>query len=320
MIVCLLYVCSNLTGRLLKTLDLRNMFIDTQDLLDMPAMENLTMRCVKVNGAALQDINDRMQNLLTLALLGVFGVGDADLTFPHMKVLCLGLSTMAKKVKVCLPSLVKLQLKMHCPEELSLKTPSLQFIAFNLEVRDEEKVELKEISSLQEVLYGASKFGTLGKLISTSPNLNKIFLDIPCMALGDDGKWLGVLKLDVDLTLPMFAQLQMCEKLEVLNIGPGLWHSMEMNLEELAKVDRWPAIKKLIVHMIPQSLDTCLMILRILLRPTLTSLDINVHTNSLVDYEAVVSSARDMVIGYGTCFTFKTKAWTKSLDFSGFSF
>ena len=319
MIVCLLYVCSNLAGHLLKTLDLRNMFIDTQDLLDMPMMESLTMRCVKVNGAALQDINDRMQNLLTLALLGVFGVGDAVLTFPMMKVLCLGLSTMAKKVKVCLPSLVKLQLKMHCPEELSLKTPSLQFIAFNLEVQDEEKVELREISSLQEVLYGASKFGTLGKLIGASPNLNKIFLDIPCMALGEDGKWLGVLN-DVVLSLPTFAQLHACEKLEVLNIGPGLWHSMEMNLEELVRVDRWPAVRKLIVHMIPQSLDKCLTILRILLRPTLTSLEINVHTNSPVDYEVVVPSVRDMVVGYGPRFTFKTKAWTKSLDFSSFSF
>jgi hypothetical protein len=71
-----------LTGKLLKTLDLRNMFIDTQDLEEMPLMTSFTMRCVKVNGGALQDINDRMQNLFTLALPGVFGVTNGNFYFP----------------------------------------------------------------------------------------------------------------------------------------------------------------------------------------------------------------------------------------------
>ena len=44
------------------------------------------------------------------------------------------------------------------------------------------------------MLYGASNFDTLVKLIGTNRNIDKVFLDIPCMALGEDGKWLGVLK------------------------------------------------------------------------------------------------------------------------------
>ena len=67
----------------MKILDLRNMFIDTQDLQDMiPLMTSFTMRCVKVNGGALEDINDRMQNLLTLALPGVFGETNWNFHFP----------------------------------------------------------------------------------------------------------------------------------------------------------------------------------------------------------------------------------------------
>ena len=56
------------------------------------------------------------------------------------------------------------------------------------------RLELKNICSLQEVLYGASTFDTVVKIIRTSRNIEKVFLDIPCMALGEDGKWLGVLK------------------------------------------------------------------------------------------------------------------------------
>jgi hypothetical protein len=308
-----------LTGKLLKTLDLRNMFIDTQDLEEMPLMTSFTMRCVKVNGGALQDINDRMQNLLTLALLGVFGVTNGNLTFPNMKVLCLGLSTMAKDVTICLPNLVKLQLKMQCPEKLSLNAPSLQFIAFNLEVPEMMRLELRNICSLQEVLYGASNFDTLVKIIRTNRNIDKVFLDIPCMALGEDGKWLGVLK-GIPLNLPSFAQLHECEKLGVLNIGPGLWHSMEENLDLVVTVDKWPPVKRLIVHMIPQNLDTCLAIFHILLKSTLTSLEINVHTNSPVEYDVIIPRVKDMVTGYGPCFIFNPKPWTKSLDFSCFTF
>ncbi len=60
------------------------------------------------------------------------------------------------------------------------------------------------------------------------------------MALGEDGKWLGVLKAAA-LNLPSFAQLHECEKLGVLNIGPGLWHSMEVNLDLVVTVlDKCP--------------------------------------------------------------------------------
>ncbi len=60
------------------------------------------------------------------------------------------------------------------------------------------------------------------------------------MALGEDGKWLGVLK-EVILNIPSFTTLQQhCPNLEVLNIGLGLWYSMEAKIEteECAKVAR----------------------------------------------------------------------------------
>lgn len=127
----------------------------------MPLLTSFTMRCVKVSGGVLLDIDDRTQNLLTLALPGVFRATNGNLTFPNMKVLCLGLSTMAKDVTICSSNLVKLQLKMQCPAKLSLNAPSLQFIWFNFEVAEMMRLELKNTCSLQEVLYGASNFDTL---------------------------------------------------------------------------------------------------------------------------------------------------------------
>jgi len=321
--VCLnVNVCNIFAGSLLKTLDLRNMFIDTEGFGDMPSMTSFTMRCVKVCGSALQDINNHMPNLQTLALLGVFGVTQGDLTFPDMKVLCLGLSTMAKDVIINLPNLVKLQLKMLCPEKLSINCPNLKFFAFNLEVQDQSKLELKNLNGLQELLYGASGFNTLRRLATTNPRLDKLFLDIPCMALGEDGKWLGVLS-NVELTLPDFNHLQDCERLSILNIGPGLWYSMEINVEMLSIGQRWPPLRNLILHMIPHKLETCLKILQILLKPTVTSLEIFVHSNSPVEYDELIPQVEAMIIGIrvsGQDIVFKHRLWTKSLDFSCFSF
>jgi hypothetical protein len=83
---------------------------------------------------------------------------------------------------------------MQCPEKLSLNAPSLQLIASNLEVPEMMRLDLKKICSLQEVLYGASNFDILVKIIRTSQNADKVFMGIPRMALGEDGEWLGVLK------------------------------------------------------------------------------------------------------------------------------
>ncbi|XP_024393451.1 uncharacterized protein [Physcomitrium patens] len=305
--------------KLLMTLDLRNMFIDSTGLEDMPSVVSFTLRCVKVTGDTLQHINAHMRNLKTLALLGVFGVTHGNLDFPHMKVLCLGLSTVAREVSMHLPSLVKLQLKMLCPERLTVTASDLKFMAFNLDIREISKVEFKDLRKLQELLYGASSFETLLKIVAANPNLEKLFLDIPCMALGEDGKWLGVLK-GIPITLPSFKQLLMCERLEVLNVGPGLWHSMEENLGQLSTVEKWPPFKRLTLHMIPQNLDICVAILRILLKPGLVALKICVHTHSLISYETIVSAVKEIVSHFGQDFRFESQPWTKSLDFSCFSF
>lgn len=308
-----------LAGKVLKILDLRNMFIDSAGLEDMPTMRSFTMRCVKVTGDTLQLINTYMRNLTTLVLLGVFGVTHGSLDFPYMKVLCLGLSTMAKVVSIQLPNLEKLQLKMLCPENLTITATGLKFMAFNLEVRDTSKVDLKNLLNLHELLYGTSSFDILSSLVAANVHLEKLFLDIPCMALGEDGKWLGVLE-GIPFNLPSFHQLLQCQKLAVLNIGPGLWHSMEVNVDQLSQVEKWPPLKRLILHMIPQNLDSCLTTLQILLKPTLCSLEIYVHTNSPISYETIVSNVRGIVSHFGRDFAFKPRHWTRSLNFSCFSF
>lgn len=301
------------------------MFVETTGCEDMPQMTSCTLRCVKVNASALQDINDRMRNLQTLALLGVFGVGEAHLTGQELKVLCLGLSTVASSITCDLPSLVKLQLKMQCPEKLNIDAASLKFIAFNLEVRDCSIVELKNMCRLQELLYGASWFGTLSKLVTRNPNLDKLFLDIPCMALGEDGRWLGVLK-DIPLNLPNFSRLYTeCPKLVILNIGPGLWHSFEENVDDLKLVVKWPPVRRLILHMIPHSLETCVDIIQLFMRSlqsTLESLQIHVHTNSPIEFGSINDSILNLrsQVQLRPDFQYTPKSWTKSLDFSCFSF
>lgn len=309
-----------IAGTQLKTLDLRNMFIETQNCKDMTSLTSLTLRCVKVTGNALQDINDHMPELKSLALLGVFGVTDGKLDFPKMEVLCLGLSTRARQVTIKLPVLVKLQLKMLCPEKLSIDAPALKFMAFNLEVQDPTGLDVKSIRSLQELLYGASSFTTLSSLVKTNVNLDKVFLDIPCMALGEDGNWLGVLK-DIPLNLPDFSQLQERKQLDVLNVGPGLWYSMEVNVDGLEKVENWPLYTKLILHMIPQRLDTCERVLRCLLKSSVTTLQVYVHTSSPVEYHAIIPKVEE-ILSYNQASdcVFKPNSWTKSLDFSCFSF
>lgn len=295
------------------------MFIETSDCEELPLMASLTWRCVKVTGGALQDINKIMPNLQTLALLGVFGVERGDLKFPEMKVLCLGLSTPAKEVTMDLPKLEKLQLKMQCPQKLIIKAYILKYVAFNLEVMEPSKVELKFMAGLQELLYGASSFVTLSSLIERNPNLKKVFLDIPCMALGEDGRFLGVLK-DVPLMLPNFTKLHECGSLEVLNIGPGLWYCMETNVETLASLVKWPSMSCLILHMIPQNLDPAVKVLRMLLRLSVKFLTIYVHTSSPVKLDILEPRIKAIVSDCEQHINEDIKTWTKSLDFSCFSF
>lgn len=303
----------------MKTLDLRNMYVDTSDCEVMPSMLSLTWRCVKVIAGALQDINEIMPKLQTLALLGVFGVESATLTFQDMKVLCLGLSTTAKEVVMDLPKLEKLQLKMQCPQKLTIRAITLKYIAFNLEVMEPCKVELRCLDGLQELLYGASSFTTLSSIIDWNPNLKKLFLDIPCMALAEDGRFLGVLR-DVPLILPSFTKLHECKHLEVLNIGPGLWYCMETNVETLTSTEKWPCMSHQILHMIPQNLNPAMSVLRLLLRPSVKKLVIYVHTSSPVKFERLKPVIEGIVADCEQQIDLTISTWTMSLNFSCFSF
>lgn len=338
----------SVTCNRLKTLDLRNMFIDMSDCHRMTSLTSLTWRCVKVNGAALRNVKDSMTNLSTLALLGVFGAEGGNLTFQHMTVLCLGLSTPAEDLVMNLPTLKKLQLKMQCPKNLVIIAPVLRYVAFNLEVPESSKVELKcidavpkstsshtvteshinysgqvEGAGLEELLYGAASFIPMSSLVEKNPNLKKVFLDIPCMTLAEDGRFLAPLK-DVPLSLPSFDHLRNLRKLEVLNIGPGLWYSLEAKVDTLISVEKWPVINTLYLHMIPHNREASLKVLGLLLGTSVTSLKIFIHSSSPVSRDELATGIEEQVsaceLRSGNIIICKVLSWTKSLDFSCFSF
>ncbi|XP_024359856.1 F-box/LRR-repeat protein At4g29420 isoform X1 [Physcomitrium patens] len=315
--------------KLVKTLDLRNMYIDTSDCEVMSSMLSMTLRCVKVMGGILDDMNKFMPNLQTLALLGVFGVEKGNLKFKNMKVLCLGLSTPAKNVLMDLPSLEKLQLKMQCPKDLRIVAPQLKYFAFNMEVPEESKVQVccgdttkvhatKDLpGGLLELLYGASSFETLALLLERNMrNLRKLYLDIPCMALKEDGTFSTVLK-DVPLNLPCFEKLHNCELLQFFNIGPGLWHSMEIHVEQLTSRSRWPRMHTLILHMIPHNPESSLRVLQMILGPSVENLTIYIHKSGPVDCKLMKQRIEEIDMQKIKC---TLREWTTSLDFTCFSF
>lgn len=297
------------------------MFLDTDDLHILPKVTSLTLRCIKMTEKSLTDINICMPALQTLALVSVFGVQEARIESPNMLVLCLGLSTKARVVDLDLPNVHKLQLKMTCPDFLRVCAPNLAYVAVCMEKREDATVKFEQVSHLRELLFGASQFKTLSKLIKGNPSLEKVFLDVPCMALGEDGKWEGVLH-QVPTRLPDVIALEdSCPYLHTLSLGPGIWHSIEIDFKdkrELSMVRKWPDLKRLIVHMIIQSLDTCLSVLRWLVGalPSLEKLEIYVHTDSHVELGQFVSDCKKQI----SHTNFKSGPWKKSLCFACFSF
>ncbi|CAM6059070.1 unnamed protein product [Sphagnum tenellum] len=309
------------TCPLLKTLELRNMFLDTRDCPVLPHMTGLTLRCIKMMGKGLTDINKCMPALNMLAVVSVFGVEEAKITSEYMQVMCLGLSTKAKTVELNLPNVCKLQLKMACPDSLWVSAPSLAYVAVCMEKREGALVEFEKISNLKELLFGASHFCTLTRLIRNNPLLGKVFLDVPCMELGDDGRWEGVLP-DVPLMIPDMKELDAsCPCLHTLSIGPGLWYSLETGFEnkpnEGEMFKKWPSLKHLIVHIIVLKMDTCLSVLRLISAavPSLQTLEIYIHADSPVDADHVLLECEEHI-----AFPFKSGKWKKSLSFSCFSF
>jgi hypothetical protein len=158
----------------------------------MLELTSFMLDCVRINSDAFNDISDKMGSLQTLAMRGAFGIQTGCLSLPQLKVLCLELSTKAGGVQLDLPSLSKLQLKMACPEELCINAPALKSIAFNLEVPKCLAIKFEGLSHLQEPLYGESNFLSLS-IICGDVLQNELKFDIPCMRLGGDPNWPGVL-------------------------------------------------------------------------------------------------------------------------------
>ena len=299
------------------------MFLDTSDISEMPTVTSLTLRCIKMTEFSLMDINQSMPSLISLALISVFGVEEAKFSSPNLEILCLGLSTSAKVVELDLPKVRKLQLKMTCPDSLKVKAPKLAYVAVCMENRDGTEVEFESVTNLKELLFGASHFFTLSQLMRCNPLLEKVFLDVPCMALGEDGRWEGILP-HVPLRVPDMESLKKsCPLLQTLSVGPGLWHAMEENFiskQEITTFRRWPALSRLILHTVVLSLETCIAVLEWMLAtvPSLQVLEIYVHMDSPVRVDQLFHAC--MQLGRPRHSKLMMGSWKRSLNFSCFSF
>ncbi|XP_024367982.1 F-box/LRR-repeat protein At4g29420 [Physcomitrium patens] len=67
--------------KLLKTVDLLNMYIDTSGCETMSSLVSMTLHCVEVPGGALDYMNTFMPKLQTMVLYGAVGVRRGQLTF-----------------------------------------------------------------------------------------------------------------------------------------------------------------------------------------------------------------------------------------------
>jgi hypothetical protein len=293
----------------LHHLELRNMYLDTTDLHPLPSLQSLTLRCIKLTEAALTDINTATPALQTLALVSVFGVQEAHLASPQLQILCLGLSTAARSVDLHLPQCTKLQLKMTCPDALRVHAPQLAYVAVCMENRSGSKIEFDAVTNLRELLFGATHFHTLSSLLKINPSLQKLFLDVPCMAMAEDGHWQGVL--ETSSSLPEI----LSPALHTLSVGPGLWHVMEQRSCELAK---WlpEGLCMLVVHMVAQTLEGCVATLQGLVAgtPSLRRMEVYVHLDSPVHPDLVCCAVRRLGVPV------EMGTWKRSLNFACFSF
>nr|PNR26045.1 hypothetical protein PHYPA_031186 [Physcomitrium patens] len=107
--------------KLLKTVDLLNMYIDTSGCETMSSLVSMTLHCVEVPGGALDYMNTFMPKLQTMVLYGAVG----------------------EKVFINFPKLKKLQLKMKCLRDLEIVALRLKSYSFNLEVPEQSKVHIR---------------------------------------------------------------------------------------------------------------------------------------------------------------------------------
>ncbi|KAL3692154.1 hypothetical protein R1sor_005805 [Riccia sorocarpa] len=313
----------------LKYLELRNMFLDcappasgTGDQAKptrLLGVTVLTLRCVKLTENGLQDLNECMPNLTTLTLVTIVGLRDARFKSDNLKVLCLGLATRVKTVRLEANHLLKLQLKMACPDELRVEARRLECLAVCMDKRPDAVVDFKNVNRLRELLMGASEFSTLHILCSANPGLEKLFLDVPCMAFEDDGGWKAVLD-HVPLKLPDMKLIKVkCTKLHTLSVGPGLWYALEHDMKENSEVfaPTWPNLVTLILQIIVQEVEVSLKLLRALLEsiPTLEKLEVFVHKDSNMKLEEF-GPLKELF----PTVELKLDWWKKGLKFNRFSF
>lgn len=287
-------------------------------------VSTLTLRCVKLTENGLDDLNTVMPNLKTLTLVTVVGLKDAKFVSEHLQVLCLGLATKVKSVKLVVKQLIKLQLKMACPEELKVIAPNLRCLAVCMDKRPDTKVEFECVNDLRELLMGASEFSTLHDLCKHNRQLEKVFLDVPCMAFEDNGGWKGVLP-HVNLkNLPDMKHItSYCTQLHTLSVGPGLWHALEQDMMKNPDVfcPTWPNLTRLILHLIVQVIDVSIKLLKALVDaiPTLKTLEVYVHKDSKVDtqeFQQLKETVKELVPRVDL----KLDSWKKGLKFECFSF
>lgn len=292
------------------------MYLDCRDVTKMNKVTTLTLRCVKLTNMGLKELNECMPNLDTLTLVTVVGLKEAVFTSRNLKVLCLGLATRVKSVKLNVPHLVKLQLKMACPDKLIVSAPDLQCLAVCMDKRDKTMVQFENVKLLKELLMGASEFTTLTNLSQSNSLLEKVFLDVPCMAFEDSGGWKGVLA-NVPQAIPdMDAIRSCCPNLQTLSVGPGLWYALEAAKNEKIVLN-WPTLRRLIVHLIVQNMETSMGLLTALVRalPTLSILEVYVHKDSKVD----VHDFYRLKVQFPQI-DLKCDSWKKGLRFECFSF
>ncbi|CAM6086141.1 unnamed protein product [Calypogeia fissa] len=253
-----------------------------------------------------------MPNLDTLTLVTVVGLREAKFKSDNLKVLCLGLATKVKSVKLVVKHLVKLQLKMACPDKLTVEAPDLECLAVCMDKRDKTLVEFQKVRLLKELLMGASEFTTLTNLSSCNQLLEKVVLDVPCMAFEDSGLWKGVLA-NVPLAIPNMEEIRSCcPNLQTLSVGPGLWYALEEEHKEalnsrnesaLKERLKWPTLRRLIVHLIVQKKENSML------------LEVYVHKDSKVDFQDF--SRMKLQFSH---LELKCDSWKKGLRFECFSF
>ena len=191
-----------------------------------------------------------------------------------------------------------------------------------MESRDGTAVEFHNVNSLKELLFGASRFSTLSELLHCNPLLEKLFLDVPCMVLGEDGRWEGLLP-HVPLLVPDMESLkESCPLLHTLSVGPGLWHAMEecfIGKQEVATFRRWPALSRLVMHVVAMSSDTCIALLEWLLAavPSLQAVEVYVYLDSPVKVDQLWSACQELGSLHSKLLL---GSWKRSLNFACFSF